>query len=142
MKAPTGLFFENLEIGLAKESEHHVDEAAVALFADASGDHNPLHLDAEYAATTQFGERIAHGMLSAAYISALLGMEMPGPGSIYLGQTLKFRAPVKLGDTVTARVEIIALDVEKNRATVATTCRVGETVVVKGEALILVPSRS
>lgn len=137
----SGLCFEDLSLGMTAESETVVTEAVVQAFADVSGDSNPVHLDAAYAATTPFKERIAHGMLSAAYISALIGMKLPGPGSIYVSQTLSFRRPVKLGATVRTRVEIAALDAEKARATLACTCSVDGRNVVEGEAVIMVPRR-
>jgi 3-hydroxybutyryl-CoA dehydratase len=137
----TGLCFEDLSLGMAAESEAVVSDAVVQAFADVSGDANPVHLDAAYAATTPFKERIAHGMLSAAYISALIGMKLPGPGSIYVSQTLSFRRPVKLGAAVRTRVEVAALDAEKARATLACVCSVDGKSVVEGEAVIMVPRR-
>jgi 3-hydroxybutyryl-CoA dehydratase len=119
-----------------------VAEGDITAFAEVSGDNNPVHLDAAYAATTRFGERIAHGMLSAAYISAVLGTKLPGPGVVYMSQTLTFRRPVKIGDTVTARATVTALDEAKGRATLATVCEVGGKSVVEGEALVMVPRRS
>ena len=137
-----GLSFEDLSVGMSAERERTVAEADVQAFAHVSGDHNPVHLDEAYAATTAFGTRIAHGMLSAGYISALIASELPGPGAIYLGQTLSFRRPVKLGDTVTTRVEVLSLDDAKGRATLRTTCLVGGKPVIEGEALIMVPRRA
>lgn len=137
----TGLFFEDLHIGQSAGSENVVTEAVVAAFADVSGDRNPVHLDPAFAATTPFKERIAHGMLSAAYISALIGMSLPGPGAIYVSQTLQFRRPVKLGATVATRVEIKAMDPEKARITLACTCSVDGKSVLEGEAIIMVPRR-
>lgn len=139
--ASAGYAFEDLVIGQAAELSRTVAEADVIAFAAVSGDDNPVHLDAAYAAQTQFGERIAHGMLSASFISALLGAHMPGPGAIYLSQTLKFRRPVKLGDAVVARVEIIALDPEKARVTLACACSVDGKVVLEGEAVVMAPRR-
>jgi len=104
-------------------------------------DMNPIHLDAEAACQSPFGERIAHGMLSAGLISALLGTHLPGPGTVYMRQSLAFRAPVKIGDTVRATVEITELSPLKQRATLKTTCRVKEEVVIEGEAYVQVPSR-
>lgn len=138
----TALAFEDLTIGLTAQAARTVTEADVVAFADVSGDHNPVHLDADYAATTPFGERIAHGMLSAAYISALIASELPGPGAIYLGQTLSFRRPVKLGDEVTTRLEVLSLDDAKARAVLKTTCSVGGKAVIEGEATIMVPRRA
>jgi 3-hydroxybutyryl-CoA dehydratase len=106
-----------------------------------STDTNPVHIDAEAAEKSPFGERVAHGMLSAGLISAVLGTRLPGPGTIYLGQTLRFRAPVKIGATVTATAEITALDPERKRATLKTTCTVAGKTVIEGEATVMVPSR-
>jgi 3-hydroxybutyryl-CoA dehydratase len=138
----TGRTFEDLQVGMSAERARTVAEADVVAFAEVSGDHNPVHLDEAYAATTPFGTRIAHGMLSAGYISALIASELPGPGAIYLNQTLSFRRPVKLGDEVTTRVEVTALDAEKARATLRTTCSVGGKAVIEGEAIIMVPRRA
>ncbi len=136
-----GYFLEDLSVGMSSTYERTVSEADIALFAEVSGDKNPLHLDAEFAKTTRFKERIAHVMLSAGYISAVLGMQLPGPGAIYMSQSLRFMAPVKIGDTVTARAEITGIRADKNRVTLSTTCSVGDTVVIEGEALVMVPSR-
>lgn len=136
-----GMFFEDLSVGQSASFGKTITEADIAMFAAVSGDTNPVHIDAEYAATTMFKTRIAHGMLSAGLISAVLGTRLPGPGTVYLGQTLKFRAPVKLGDTVTATVTVSALDPEKKRATLATVCTVGGKPVIEGEAVVIVPSR-
>jgi len=142
MPASQGLAFEDLAIGMSAESEMRVTEDVVAAFADVSGDHNPVHLDPSYAAQTPFKERIAHGMLSAAYISALIGTRLPGPGSIYVSQTLRFRRPVKLGATVATRVEVAALDADKGRAQLFCTCSVDGKTVLEGEAEIMVPRRA
>nr|WP_274380617.1 MaoC family dehydratase [Oleomonas cavernae] len=136
-----GIYFEDLTIGQAARFSKTVSEADILMFAGVSGDTNPVHLDAEYAATTPFKERIAHGMLSAGLISAVLGTKLPGPGAVYVGQTLKFKAPVKIGDTVVAEAKVIELDPNKKRAVFATTCTVRGKVVVEGEATIMVPGR-
>ena len=136
-----GYFLEDLSVGMSSTYERTVSEADIARFAEVSGDKNPLHLDAEFAKTTRFKERIAHGMLSAGFISTILGTQLPGPGVIYMSQSLRFTAPVKIGDTVTARAEITAIRADKNRVTLSTTCSVGDTVVIEGEALVFVPSR-
>jgi 3-hydroxybutyryl-CoA dehydratase len=104
-----------------------------------SGDRNPVHLDAAYAAGTRFGGRVAHGMLTAAFFSGLLANDVPGPGTIYLGQTLRFTAPVRPGDDVRCEVEVTALDAARGRATLATRAYVGDTLVADGEATVLVP---
>jgi 3-hydroxybutyryl-CoA dehydratase len=135
------LFFEDLSVGQSAELTRTVDEAAIQGFADVSGDHNPVHLDEAFAATTPFKTRIAHGMLSAAYISALIAGKLPGPGAIYLGQSLSFKRPVKIGDEVTVTATITALDPEKARVTLSTVCTVGGKTVLDGEALIMAPRR-
>ena len=136
-----GLYFEDLSVGQSAELTRTVDDKAIQAFAEVSGDHNPVHLDEAFAATTQFKGRIAHGMLSAAYISALIAGKLPGPGAIYLGQTLTFKRPVKIGDEVTVAATITGLDAEKARATLATVCSVAGKVVLDGEATIMVPRR-
>jgi 3-hydroxybutyryl-CoA dehydratase len=118
-----------------------VTEADIAAFAGVSGDTNPVHLNEEYAKNTMFKGRIAHGMLSAAFISTVFGMKMPGPGCIYVSQLLKFKAPVKIGNTVTAKVEVTATVPEKKFVTFKTTCTVAGKVVVDGEATLMVPSK-
>jgi 3-hydroxybutyryl-CoA dehydratase len=133
--------FEDLELGISASVSRTVSEADILMFAGVSGDTNPVHLDQEFAASTMFGGRIAHGMLSAGLISAVFGTRLPGPGSIYLSQTLKFKAPVKIGDTVVARVTVKELKTEKRRAVFSTVCSVGSTVVLEGEAELLIPSR-
>lgn len=137
-----GLFLEDLSVGQSAELVRTVDEKAIEAFAEVTGDNNPVHLDADYAATTPFKERIAHGMLSAGYISAVIGTKLPGPGAIYMSQQLSFRRPVKIGDEVTARATITAIDPEKARVTIETVCLVGGKPVLTGEALIMVPRRA
>lgn len=134
-------YFEDLAVGQEASLSNTVNEADIAAFAEVSGDRNPVHLDAEYAATTMFKERIAHGMLSAAYISAVFGMKLPGPGAIYLSQTLAFKAPVKIGDTVVTTVKLVELVPEKKRARFETVCSVNDKPVLTGEAVLMVPNR-
>jgi len=136
-----GRFFEDLSVGQEASLANTVTEADIATFAAVSGDKNPVHLDAQYAAGTMFKERIAHGMLSAAYISAVFGMELPGPGAIYISQTLNFKAPVKIGDTVVATVKVAELIPEKKRARFECVCSVNGKPVVQGEAVLMVPMR-
>jgi 3-hydroxybutyryl-CoA dehydratase len=136
------LFFEDLQVGQTASVAKTITEADILLFAAVSTDTNPVHIDADAARRSRFGERIAHGMLSAGLISAVLGTRLPGPGTIYLSQTLKFLAPVKIGDTVTATAEVVALDPRRRRVTLHTVCTVGETVVIEGEALVMVPARA
>ena len=142
MNALGGYDIEDLAVGMRASFAKTVTEADIVLFAGISGDTNPVHLDAEAAAGTLFKERIAHGMLSAGFISAVLGTRMPGPGCIYISQALKFLAPVKIGDTVRAECEIVALMPEKRRVTLKTTCRVRDKVVIDGEAIMMVGNRS
>ena len=136
-----GYFFEDLEIGMSASFAKTVTESDIAAFAGLSGDFNPVHVNEEFAKTTMFKGRIAHGMLSAAFISTVLGMRLPGPGCIYVSQTLKFKAPVHIGDTVTARAEVIGTVPEKKFVTIKTTCSVAGKPVVDGEATLMVPSK-
>lgn len=132
---------EDLEIGMEAAHEHVVTGSDIEIFAELSGDNNPVHLDAEFAAKSPFKARIAHGMLTASFISTVLGTKLPGHGCIYLSQTLRFKAPVKMGDTVRALARITSLDRDKRRASLDCSVSVGGKVVVEGEALVLVPSR-
>jgi 3-hydroxybutyryl-CoA dehydratase len=141
MTAAQGYFIEDLKPGLAASFGKTVTEADIAMFAGVSGDTNPVHLDQVFAEATPFKGRIAHGMLSAGFISAVLGTKLPGPGAIYMSQTLRFKAPVKIGDTVTATCTVTEIIPEKRRAILSTICKVGDTVVIEGEAMIMVPSR-
>ena len=136
-----GLYFEDLTVGQTAVYGRTVTDADIVLFSGISGDTNPVHLDQEFASGTMFSGRIAHGMLTAAFISTVIGTRLPGPGAIYLSQNLKFKAPVKFGDAVTARVEIVGLVPEKKLVQFKTQCLVGTTVVIDGDATLLVPSR-
>jgi 3-hydroxybutyryl-CoA dehydratase len=138
----SGLFLEDLSVGQRAELARQVTEADLAAFADVTGDHNPVHLDEAYAASTPFGGRIAHGMLSAGYISALIASKLPGPGAIYVSQTLRFRRPVRIGDVVTAVAQITAIDQAKARVTLATSCLVDGKAVLEGEAVIIAPRKA
>lgn len=129
-----------IAVGQAAEFTKTFSPADIYAFAAASGDRNPVHLEASYAETTVFGARIAHGLLVAGLISAVLGNTLPGPGTIYLGQELKFKAPVYIGDTVTAKVEVVGLRTEKRIATLSTNCYNQDgKVVIEGEAVVLYP---
>ncbi len=136
-----GYYYEDLKVGMTAVYSKTVTDADIVLFAGVSGDTNPVHLNDEFAAATPFKTRIAHGMLSAAFISTLLGTKLPGPGCIYMSQSLQFRAPVRVGDTVVARATITEVVAGKPRIKLETTCSVGGTVVTKGEALVMVPTR-
>jgi 3-hydroxybutyryl-CoA dehydratase len=132
---------EELEIGMTRHLRKEITDRDIALFAEVSTDHNPVHLDEAYARDTIFAGRIAHGMLTAGLISAVIGEQLPGHGTIYMGQSLKFLAPVRPGDTVLAEVSVTAIDYAKRRVTLDCRCLVGDTVVLKGEARVLAPSR-
>jgi len=138
----SGFCLEDLSLGQSAEMAREVTGADLEGFAAVTGDDNPIHLDETYAAATPFGGRIAHGMLSAGYISAVIGTRLPGPGAIYVSQSLRFRRPVRIGDTVTTRVEVTAIDPARSRATFKTVCLVGGKPVVEGEAEIMVPRRT
>ncbi|WP_137390090.1 MaoC family dehydratase [Rhodoligotrophos defluvii] len=140
MTAIQSYSIDDLKVGMTATVKKLVDDNAIKAFADVSGDFNPVHLDENFAATTRFGTRIAHGMLSASLISTAIGMHLPGQGTIYLSQTLSFRAPVHCGDEVTATVEITEIDPRRRRVTLACVVRVGDTVVVDGEARVLAPA--
>lgn len=135
-------YFEELRIGDTAEAVRVVEAADVDAFAAVSGDTNPLHLEEAYAAQTPFKGRIAHGMLAGAYISALLGTKLPGPGAIYERQTLWFKRAIRPGDEVVVRVRVEALDEKSGAVTLATTCSVGRKMMVEGEARVLVPRRA
>lgn len=132
-----GFAFEDLVVGQTARIGKTITEADILMFAAVSLDTNPVHLDAEAAAESVFKERVAHGMLSAGLISAVLGTKLPGAGTVYLGQSLRFRAPVKIGDTVTAMVEVTALDPARKRVTLKTQCTVKGKVVIDGEATVM-----
>lgn len=132
---------EDLAVGQSAEAVHVVTDADIRGFAEVSGDHNPVHLDEAYAEGTRFKGRIAHGLLTAAYISALIGSELPGAGSIYVSQSLSFRRPVRIGDEVTTRVTIEAIDQAKGLVTIATNCSVRGKTVLDGQAVVMAPRR-
>src|SRR5471030_1676978 len=133
------LYFEDLSVGMTEQLTKTVASSDVVGFAEVTGDRNPIHLSEHFAAKTPFGTRIAHGLYTASLISAVLGTRLPGPGAIYISQTLNFRAPVKIGDTVTVIVTVAELMPEKSRARLSCVCKVGRQVVLDGEALVKVP---
>ena len=138
-----GKTYDQLEVGDSSEFSKTVSETDVYMYAGVSGDLNPAHINEEYAAGTFFKNRIAHGMLTAGFISAVIGMQLPGPGTIYMGQTLQFLAPVRIGDTVTARVEVVEKIDDKKRVRLATTCTNQEgTQLISGEAMVSPPRQS
>lgn len=136
-----GYVFEDLAVGMSADYAKIVTEADILMFAEISGDFNPVHIDEDFARTTPFKGRIAHGMLSAGFISTVFGTRLPGPGCIYISQNLRFKAPVRIGDRVVAKVELTELFPEKKRASFRTTCSVDGKVILDGEATVMVPSR-
>jgi 3-hydroxybutyryl-CoA dehydratase len=138
----SGYFFEDLKVGMTAAYARTIGPADLVMFAGISGDTNPMHLNEEYASRTMFEGTIAHGMLSASFISTVIGTRLPGPGCIYVNQSLKFRAPVRPGDTVTARATVQEMIPERSRVILRTVCTVGTTVVIDGEAVVQVPHRS
>src|SRR5882672_8119599 len=134
------LSFEDLSVGMTETLSKTVSASDVVGFAVLSGDRNPIHLSEHFAAKTPFGTRIAHGLYTASLISAVLGTRLPGPGAIYISQTLNFRAPVKIGDTVEVSVTVAELVPDKSRARLSCVCAVGGETVLDGEALVKVPS--
>jgi len=133
-----GKTIDQLNIGEKASLTKQITESDVFRFAEVTGDRNPIHIDPEYASRTRFKERIAHGMLTASLISAVIGNHLPGPGNIYVSQSLAFTAPVKLGDVIEAEVEIIEKIPERNRVRLRTVCRNQDgTVVIDGEAVVL-----
>ena len=136
-----GLYLEDLKVGMSAMFGKTVTEADIMAYAGVSGDTNPIHLHDGFARSTRFGQRIAHGMLSAGFISAVIGTRLPGPGSVYISQTMNFMAPVLIGETITAVATITAIDEKRRRVTLKTQCLNGDKVVIDGEAQILVPRR-
>src|SRR5476649_1260528 len=137
-----GLYLEDLKVGQSAMFGKTVTEADIAAFASVSGDTNPIHLHAGFARTTRFGQRIAHGMLSGSFISTVIGTKLPGPGAVYVSQTMNFMAPVMIGETITAIATITAIDDLRRRVTLRTQCLNGDTVVIEGEAVVSVPRRT
>lgn len=136
------VYLEDLELGQGAQRAWTVTAADIEAFAEVSGDANPLHLDEEFAAASPFKGRIAHGMLTASYISAVIGMELLGAGVVYLSQTLRFLRPVRVGAQVEVRVAITAIDTAKAHVTLSTVCVVGRKTVLDGEAVVMVSRRS
>ncbi len=134
------IVIEDLEVGMIRTLTKEITDLDIELFAQISTDQNPVHLDDDYARDTIFEGRIAHGMLTAGLISAVIGEQLPGHGTVYLGQTLKFVAPVRPGDLVTAEVEVLNIDYARRRVQLDTRCLVKGKPVLKGEATVLAPS--
>lgn len=135
------IVIEDIEIGMVRHLQKQVTDRDIQMFAEVSTDRNPVHLDEDYAQDTIFAGRIAHGMLTAGLVSAVIGEQLPGHGTVYLGQTLKFLGPVRPGDVVRAEVEVTAIDHAKRRVTMETRCLVNGKKVLVGEATVLAPSR-
>ena len=142
MNALGGYDFEDLSLGMTATFGKTITEADIVLFAAVSGDNNAVHINEEFAKTTQFGGRIAHGMLSASVISAAIAGRLPGPGTVYLGQSLQFRSPVRPGDTVEATITVVELNESRRRITLKTECRVAGKLIITGEALVMTTSKA
>ena len=140
-EAQSGYYFEDLTVGMSAAHRRIIGDDEMRLFADVSGDTNPLHFDDGFARRSMFGGRVVHGMCTASLISTVIGTQLPGPGCIYLSQSLRFTAPVRPGDKVVARAVLERLFPERKRAEFRTTCMVGERTVLVGQALTQVPSR-
>ena len=136
-----GYRFEDLSVGMTHQTEHVITEKDIELFAEVSGDRNPLHMDEEFAKQTPFGQRIAHGALTASYISGILGNDLPGPGSIFVGLNMRFRRPVLIGSLVIVKVEVTEMRERGNRVTLKVSCNVDGKAAISGEAMVMVPSR-
>ena len=135
-----GYDVEDLDVGMAATFSKTITEADIVLFAGVSGDNNAIHINDEFAAGTRFGGRIAHGFLTASVISAAVANRLPGPGTVYLGQELNFRAPVRPGQTVHAKVTVAEVDRVRSRVRLETVCRVGDVVVIDGHAMVMTTS--
>ena len=142
MNEQFGHDIEDLYVGMSASFAKTITEADIVLFAGVSGDNNAVHTNEEFAKSTQFGGRIAHGFLTASVISAAVANRLPGPGTVYLGQQMRFKAPVKPGDTVKATVTVKSIDLAKSRAVLDTVCSVGDLVVIEGEATVVTTSKA
>ena len=140
MNEMNGYDIEDIKVGMAASFAKTITEADIILFAGASGDNNAIHINEEFARGTPFGGRIAHGFLTASVISAAIANRLPGPGTVYVSQQLNFRAPVRPGDTVRADVVVKEMNQDRRRVVLETVCRVGETIVIEGEAVVKVTS--
>ena len=140
-KKTQGYFLEDLSVGMFHEKTMVVNEEKINAFAELSGDFNPVHTDAEYAAKSMFGKRIAHGALSASLISAILGNDLPGPGAIFVELNMRFRKPAFIDDEVTARAEISEINEKNGRIKMKVSCMVNGKAIIRGEAGVVVPKR-
>lgn len=136
-----GFFYDELEIGQAFEFERIITKNDIVQFAEISGDNNPIHLDEEYAKTTRFGECIAHGALTASFISAAIGTKLPGPGCIFMSLNMRFMRPVKIGSNVLTRVSVAIKEDAKNKVTLEVSCLVNGKTALAGEAVVMVPNQ-
>lgn len=136
-----GYTIDKLEVGMSRSYAKTITDADILMFAAASGDMNAVHLNQEFAEHTPFHGRIAHGLLTAGIVSACIGNKLPGLGTIYLNQSIRFKAPVHSGETVRAIVTVKSLDVQKNRVVLDTICQVQGKTVLEGEAVVLAPRR-
>lgn len=141
MRERFGYYFEELEVGMEASYVKNLTADDIETFAMLSGDNNPIHLDEDFAARSIFKKRIAHGILTASFISTVLGTKLPGPGCIYISQSLNFRAPVHIGDEVLAQVRVRDLIEKRSRAVIECDCSVNGATVLDGEAVLMVPSR-
>ncbi len=141
MSEAAQVFIEDMREGMRAALEKTFTEDDVLAFAALTGDNNPAHVDADFAASSVFGRQVVHGMFTASLISAVLGTKLPGRGAIYVSQTIQFRKPVFIGDTVRAEVEVSAIDARRKRVTLATRCLVEGKPVLRGEAMVIAPSR-
>lgn len=134
-----GMSIDEICVGMSASYSQTITDTDIKCFAGISGDHNPVHMSDEYAAESRFGKRIAHGLISASFFSALFGTRIPGPGCVYVSQSLNFKKPVYIGDTVTASVTVNNIDKGKNRVFFDTVCRVKGRVVIDGNAELYIP---
>ena len=141
MTTPAGYYYEDLEVGMFHETEHVITEDDIQAFAEVSGDFNPLHMDEDFAKNTVFGQRIAHGALTASYISGILGNNLPGPGAIFTHLSMRFRRPVFIGAHVTVRAEVAEKQDRGNRVTLKVSCVVDGKTVISGEAGVVAPKK-
>jgi len=141
MSVTDGYKFEDLSIGMTHETHHIIKEEDIQKFAEVSGDFNPLHMDEAYAKTTTFGRRIAHGALTASFISAILGNNLPGPGAVFVGLSMRFRRPVYIGSEVVVKVAVAEMMERGNRVILKATCTVDGKAAISAEATVMVPSR-
>ena len=141
MTKTQGYYLEDLSVGIFAEQKMVVDDAKISMFAELSQDYNPIHMDAEYAATTMFGRRIAHGALSASLISAILGNDLPGPGAIFVELNLRFRKPAFIDDEITARAEVAEINEKTGRVKMKVACFVDGKAIIRGDAGVVVLRR-